>query len=67
MINNDISDAELEILVQNTKLTSLVNEINESNIFIVTVPTPINEDKTPDLSPLKTSSELIGSVMKKGL
>jgi UDP-N-acetyl-D-galactosamine dehydrogenase len=65
-VNNDISDAELEILVQNTKLTSLVDEINESNIFIVTVPTPINEDKTPDLSPLKTSSELIGSVMKKG-
>jgi UDP-N-acetyl-D-galactosamine dehydrogenase len=64
-INNDISDANLETLVKNSKLTSNIDEIRESNIFIITVPTPINEDKTPDLEPLKVSSELVGSKIKK--
>ena len=65
-INNDISDANLEILVKNSKLTSNVDEIKGSNVFIITVPTPINEDKTPDLEPLIASSKLVGSVIKKG-
>ena len=63
-INNDISDTNLETLVKNSKLTSNINEIKESNVFIVTVPTPINEDKTPDLNPLKASSKLVGSIMQ---
>ena len=46
-------------------MTSNINEIKGSNVFIVTVPTPINEDKTPDLKPLKASSELVGRVMQK--
>ena len=65
-INNDISDTNLETLVKNSKLTSNIDEIKESNIFIITVPTPINEDKTPDLEPLKASSKLVGSIIKKG-
>ena len=64
-INNDISDTNLENLVKNSKLTSNIDEIKHSNIFIITVPTPINEDKTPDLNPLKASSELVGGVMQK--
>ena len=64
-INNDVSDTNLETLVKNSKLTSNINEIKGSNIFIITVPTPINEDKTPDLKPLKASSELVGKVMQK--
>jgi UDP-N-acetyl-D-galactosamine dehydrogenase len=64
-INNDISDTDLDTLVENSKLTSNLDEIKKSNIFIITVPTPINEDKTPDLKPLKASSELVGGVMQK--
>jgi len=64
-INNDISYDSLSILNKNSKLTSEVTDIKDCNIFIITVPTPINEDKTPDLNPLKISSELVGSVMKK--
>ena len=64
-INKDISDINLETLTKNSKLTSNIDEIKESNIFIVTVPTPINKDKTPDLKPLKASSELVGRVMQK--
>ncbi|MAZ79778.1 MAG: GDP-mannose dehydrogenase [Gammaproteobacteria bacterium] len=65
-INNDISDTNLEILVNNSKLTSNIDEIKQSNIFIITVPTPINEDKTPDLEPIKASSKLVGNIIKKG-
>ena len=64
-INNDVSDKDLEILVNNSKLSSDIDEIIDNNIYIITVPTPINEDKTPDLNPLKASSELIGGIMKK--
>ena len=64
-INNDISETNLENLVKNSKLTSNIDEIKHSNVFIITVPTPINEDKTPDLNPLKASSELVGGVMQK--
>jgi UDP-N-acetyl-D-galactosamine dehydrogenase len=64
-INNDISDTNLETLVKNSKLTSNIDEIRENNIFIITVPTPINEDKTPNLEPLIASSKLVGSIIKK--
>ena len=63
-INNDISVTNIETLVKNSKLTSNIDEIKQSNIFIITVPTPINEDKTPDLNPLKAASRLVGSVMQ---
>ena len=64
-INNDISDTNLKTLVKNSKLTSNIDEIKECNIFIITVPTPINEDKTPDLEPLIASSILVGSIITK--
>ena len=45
-VNDDISHENLEILSKNVKLTTHINDIKESNVFLVTVPTPINEDKT---------------------
>jgi len=36
------------------------------NIFIVTVPTPINQFKSPDLTPLLKASEMLGDVLKQG-
>jgi UDP-N-acetyl-D-galactosamine dehydrogenase len=47
-------------------LTSKSNEISNSNIYIVTVPTPITEDKRPDLTPLISASETIGKVLNRG-
>ena len=64
-INDDIRHENLEILSKEAKLTTHINDIKESNVFIVTVPTPINEDKTPNLGPLIFASELVGSVIKK--
>ena len=46
--------------------TSDVEEIRDCNVYIVTVPTPINHHKQPDLSPLKKASTMLGSVIKKG-
>ncbi|MCQ6960953.1 nucleotide sugar dehydrogenase [Mucilaginibacter aquariorum] len=41
-------------------------ELNKYNVFIVTVPTPINQFKAPDLTPLIKASEMLGSILKKG-
>ena len=41
-------------------------ELKHVNYFIVTVPTPVDEYKTPDLTPLIKASETVGKVLKKG-
>ena len=46
--------------------TIKVEDLKECNIFIVTVPTPIDKHKRPDLTSLENSSGTIGSVLKKG-
>ena len=45
--------------------TSDPEDIKNCNYFIVTVPTPIDIHKSPDLNPLKESSKIIGSFLKK--
>ena len=64
--NDDINIDNLKVLNQNSKLTSDSKDVKDCNIFIVTVPTPINADKTPDLEPIIASSKLVGGLMKKG-
>ena len=46
--------------------SSNINDINDCNIYIVTVPTPIDEFKTPDLKPLRAASQMLGEILKKG-
>jgi UDP-N-acetyl-D-galactosamine dehydrogenase len=46
--------------------SSNITDINECNIYIVTVPTPIDEFKTPDLKPLRAASQMLGEILKKG-
>jgi len=66
------NDATLEVsseeLQQAPKLTytNSVNGIKPANIYIVTVPTPIDEHKRPDLTPLLSASHTVGKVLKKG-
>ena len=43
-----------------------INDIKGCNIYIVTVPTPIDEFKTPDLNPLRGASKMLGEILKKG-
>ncbi|MBT5492489.1 nucleotide sugar dehydrogenase [bacterium] len=54
-----------ELKTHNLKLTTDVNAISDCNIYIVTVPTPIDKNKRPDLTPLIKASETIGKVLKK--
>jgi len=46
--------------------TSSLSEIQDCNYFIVTVPTPVDKNNRPDLTPLYKSSETVGKVLKKG-
>jgi UDP-N-acetyl-D-galactosamine dehydrogenase len=52
--------------VPHLSYTSQLEDIKSCNVFIVTVPTPINEHKQPDLSPLVGASHALGKVIKKG-
>ncbi|CAB3686332.1 Vi polysaccharide biosynthesis protein VipA/TviB [Achromobacter marplatensis] len=61
----EVSDAELAEAAQLT-YTADRAELGEANVFIVTVPTPIDEYKQPDLTPLVKASETIGAVLKRG-
>jgi len=54
-----------EALSNNMKFTLNVDDIKDCNIYIVTVPTPIDKHKKPDLTPLIKASETIGKVLKK--
>ncbi len=46
--------------------SSNAEDLREANVFIVTVPTPIDKFNTPDLGPLLSASKTIGSVLKQG-
>ena len=46
--------------------TAILNEISDASIYIVTVPTPVNELHKPDLTPLYKASETVSKVLKKG-
>ncbi|MGY6270507.1 nucleotide sugar dehydrogenase, partial [Achromobacter denitrificans] len=61
----EVSDAELAEASQLT-YTADRAELGRANVFIVTVPTPIDEYKQPDLTPMVKASETIGAVLKRG-
>ncbi|MBM3432174.1 MAG: nucleotide sugar dehydrogenase [Bacteroidetes bacterium] len=47
------------------KFSSNIDELKSYNVFIVTVPTPIDQFKAPDLTPLLNASEMLGRLIKK--
>ena len=55
-----------KVLESGMNFSSELDSIKEANFFIVTVPTPIDEHKNPDLSPLKGASTSVAKVLKKG-
>jgi UDP-N-acetyl-D-glucosamine/UDP-N-acetyl-D-galactosamine dehydrogenase len=64
-ITLEVSDTEL---AETTNLTysCQVNDLQNANVYIVTVPTPIDKHKRPDLTPLIKASEMLGKVVSKG-
>lgn len=75
--NDRTNEADLEDMKFAMNLANVTDELglffsnsfedlNFNNIFIVTVPTPIDKFKAPDLTPLLKASEMLGKVLKKG-
>ena len=61
----EVDKAELKSAKQLSFSTEL-KDLRRCNVFIVTVPTPIDDYKRPDLKPIESASHLIGKVLKKG-
>ena len=61
----EVDDAELAT-AKNLRFTDQRSDLTQANVFIVTVPTPIDECKQPDLTPLVKASETIGQALKVG-
>ncbi len=62
----ELDESQLkEALDNKIKFTANTEDIKDCNIYIVTVPTPIDKNKRPDLTPLIKASETIGKVLKK--
>lgn len=51
---------------QHLRFSSQLDDLRDCGIFIVTVPTPVDDAHRPDLSPLVKASQTVGSVLKKG-
>jgi UDP-N-acetyl-D-galactosamine dehydrogenase len=62
----EISREELSDFSHNLIFTSDEDALKNCNVFIVTVPTPINSHKQPDLRPLIKASEMIGGILQSG-
>ena len=63
----EVSDELLQTAIKNGfSCTSDLEEIKECNFYVVAVPTPVDENHNPDLSPLISASEVVGKVISKG-
>jgi len=60
----EVSDDELNKAKQ-LIYTASESNIRDANIYIITVPTPIDEQKQPDLGPLESASQLVGRVLQQ--
>tara|TARA_B100000900_G_scaffold407423_1_gene420107 strand:+ start:3201 stop:4463 length:1263 start_codon:yes stop_codon:yes gene_type:complete len=64
---DEVDEKELEkALDKNLLLSNDLKDIQDSNIYIITVPTPITKSKKPDLSYLKEASKMVGKSLSKG-
>lgn len=64
-VNLETTEEELRD-ARHLTFTSSIDEIRECNFYIITVPTPINDYKQPDLTPLIKASETVGNVLRPG-
>ena len=69
----EINEATLKAVLKPSSSTenglfcsNTIEDIQDCNYYIVTVPTPVDKNNRPDLSPLYKSSETVGKVLKKG-
>lgn len=61
----EVSQDELNT-TSHLSFSSSVDDLRACNVFIVTVPTPIDDHKVPDLTPVRKASETVSTALKKG-
>ena len=64
--SNDKNLTIFNIIQVHLSYTTNLDDVKDCEVFIITVPTPIDKHKRPDLTPLEKSSEAVGSILKKG-
>ena len=64
-VTNECSNEQLQA-AKMLKYSSIIDDIRDAQIYIVTVPTPIDSVNRPDLRPLEAASRTVGGVLKKG-
>lgn len=63
----EVSDELLQSALANGfRCTADVNDIRDCNFYVVAVPTPVDDDRNPDLTPLYGASDTVGKVIGKG-
>lgn len=66
-------DSTLEVSDEELKASPFMSysftpsDLESCNVYIITVPTPIDEHNQPDLTPLVKASQMLGSVVQKGI
>ena len=64
---NELTTEQLNKVVGTSlKFTTILEDISNCTTFIVTVPTPVNSSKNPDLTPVVKATESVSTVLKKG-
>ena len=64
-VTREVPSEELAA-ADNLEFTSSIDDLQECNVFIVAVPTPIDDNKRPDLRPLQGASRTVGQALKPG-
>ena len=69
---NNFNDKTLEVDSSvlkeiNIKFTKELNDISDCDVYIVSVPTPVDKNKKPDMKPLLAASKSVGGLLKKGM
>ncbi|WP_276359603.1 nucleotide sugar dehydrogenase [Daejeonella sp. H1SJ63] len=65
-IDKTLQTSEDELIKSNLVISADPEELRACTIYIITVPTPIDQNKKPDLSPLLSASEVVGKLLKDG-
>jgi len=65
-VTREVEPAHLEAVRDNLQLSSEPADLASASVYIVTVPTPIDEYRRPDLRPLRSASKTVGQALKPG-
>jgi len=64
--NNQETSAEELAVAKQLRFATEIEALRDRNVFIITVPTPVDEHKRPDFTPLIRASQMVGGVLKQG-